>query len=193
MGDPRTNASGWIGCDGAALVVRKWLTELALRQFFDIVDKVAPAELWGHRRAFWGALEKKGYIDDAWVVFEGHGASAARSAFGREISFGTFSSGGVQPGHSVLLLRIGTLVVIEWSHNGKCRIWDENSGERPPALFQSAYRAVDLRKEVSQAGPTGQGIFVHHGSSNYHWQAQIAAFLKERRNIRLAKSSYELR
>lgn len=194
IGDPRTNPKDWIGSDDAARIARRWLTELALRQFFDIVDKVAPLELWAYRRAFWGALEKEGYIGDAWVVFESQGASAARSAFGRNISFGTFGSyGGVQPGHSALLLRIGTLVVVEWSHNGKCRIWDENSGHKPPPMFQTTYRASELRKEVSQAGPTGQGVFIHHGSRNYHWQSQIAAFLKERRNIQLSKSSYELR
>jgi hypothetical protein len=46
---------------------------------------------------------------------------------------------------------------------------------------------------MSQVGPTGQGVFRHDGSPNYRWQLQIAAFLKERRNIHLAKSSYELR
>jgi hypothetical protein len=194
LGDPRTNSSSWIGCDGAALVVRKWLTELALKQFFDIVDKVAQPEHWTYRRAFWSAVEKHGCIDDAWVVFESHGASAARRLFGPELAFGTFRSGnGVQRGHSVLLLHIGTLVVVEWSHSGTCRIWDENSGQRAPALFQRIYTADELKREMSQIGPTGQGVFRHDGSPNYRWQAQIAAFLKERRNIHLAKSSYELR
>jgi hypothetical protein len=195
LGDPRTNSSSWIRCDSAALVVRKWLTEIALKQFFDIVDKIAPPGHWAYRRAFWSAVEKEDCINDAWVVFEKHGASAARQMFGPNIDFGTFDTRAkkVLRGHAVLLLRIGTLVVVEWSHTGTCRIWDENSGRRPPELSQPVYTPDELQREMSQAGPTGQGVFGHHGSSSYHWQSQIAAFLKERRNIHIAKSSYELR
>jgi hypothetical protein len=194
IGDPRTSPARWVGCETAERIVRRWLTEVALRQFLDVVDKVAQPEHWAYRRAFWAALERKGYVDDAWVVFESSGASAARRMFGKDISFATFDNySSIQAGHSVLLLRIGSLVVVEWSHNGKCRIWDENSGKRPPRLFQHSYSASDLRKEMSQTGPTGQGVFVHHGSPSYSWQTKVAAFLKNRANIDLRSSDFILR
>jgi len=164
-----------------------------LQQFFDVVDKVAQPDQWKFRRAFWNALYERGYISDAWVVFESNGAGVARRMFGKEISFGVFESGGVQPGHSALLLRIGSLVVAEWSHNGKCRIWDEDSGIPAPRLFQKNYNAAELRTEYAQSGPSGQGIFSHHGSLTYSWQKNIAAFLKARRNIVLRPSDYEVR
>ncbi len=193
LGDPRISSGKWVGCEQAAAVVRRWLTEAALQQFFDVVDKVAQPEQWKYRRAFWNALYERGYISDAWVVFESNGAGVARRMFGKEISFGVFESGGVQPGHSALLLRIGSLVVAEWSHNGKCRIWDEDSGIPAPRLFQKNYNAAELRTEYAQSGPSGQGIFSHHGSLTYSWQKNIATFLKARRNIVLRPSDYEVR
>jgi hypothetical protein len=193
LGDPRTSPGKWVGCEKAEKIVRRWLTEASLRQFFEVVDKVAAPEHWIYRRAFWNALHERGYVSEAWVVFDGHGAGEAKRIFGKDISFGVFEGGGVQPGHSTLLLRIGSLVVAEWSHNGKCRIWDEDSGIPAPRLFQKNYDASDLRREYAQSGSSGQGIFSHHGSLSYSWQRNIAAFLKQRRNITLRPSDYEVR
>lgn len=192
LGDPRISPGKWVGCEQAAAIIRRWLTEVALRQFFDVVDLVAQPDQWKYRRAFWNALYERDYLSDAWVVFESNGAATARRMFGKEISFGVFESGGVQPGHSALLLRIGSLVVAEWSHNGKCRIWDEDSGVQAPRLFLRNYHADNLRKEYSQSGASGQGIFIHSGSPTYLWQGRIASFLRDRRNIVLRKSDYEV-
>jgi hypothetical protein len=194
LGDPRTSPGRWIGCEKAEEIARRWLTEASLRQFFEVVDKVAAPERWIYRRAFWNSLHQRNYIQEAWVVFESNGAKEARRMFGKDISFGVFDSyGGVQPGHSALLLRIGSLIVVEWSHNGKCRIWDEDSGAEAPRLFQRNYNASDLRREITQHGSSGQGVFIHHGSLTYSWQKNIAAFLRERRNINLRPSDYEVR
>jgi hypothetical protein len=48
--------------------LRCWLTEQSLRQFFEVVDRVAPESLWPYRRAFWNALYRRDYVSDAWVV-----------------------------------------------------------------------------------------------------------------------------
>ncbi len=197
MGDPRTAPGKWVGCEKAQAILRRWLTKVALQQFLDVVDRVAPAELWSYRRAFWGALYERNYISDAWVVFENNGAQMARQMFGKDISFATFEGGGVQPGHSALLLRIGSLTVAEWSHNGRCSIWNEARGEDGPALFKRGYRAPELRKEII-GGPPGrrkapeQGVFVHNGSENYTWQSEIADYLWRNLSISLRRSDYEV-
>lgn len=198
LGDPRTSPGRWVGCERAEAIVRRWLTEASLRQFFEVVDQVAAPEHWIYRRAFWNALYERNYIDEAWVVFESHGAKEAKRMFGKDISFAVFEGGGVQTGHSTLLLRIGSLVVAEWSHNGKCSIWDEDLGETAPRLFQRTYDASALRKEIApsrpgQRGSPDQGVFIHHGSLSYSWQMNIAAFLKKRRNINLRESDYRVR
>lgn len=198
MGDPRTSRGKWIGCEKAERAVRRWLMEVTLRQFFDVVDKVAAPELWVYRRAFWNALHERKYISEAWVVFERHGAAEARRAFGSEISFAVFDGGGIQPGHSALLLRIGELVVAEWSHNGKCSIWDESAGERAPRLFERTYEAATLRKDVAlghsrRRNVPEMGVFIHHGSQTYAWQGHIAQYLKRAKGIYLNPSDYEIR
>ncbi len=188
-----------MGCEAAEAIVRRWLTEASLRQFFEVVDKVAAPEHWIYRRAFWNALYQNKYIDEAWVVFESNGASTAAKMFGKDISFSRFTGGqtGVQNGHSVLILRIGSLVVAEWSHSSPCSIWDESQGEVSPKLFRPSYAVSDLKKayqgDASGDNLARQGVFWHRGSETYSWQTRIAAFIKRRRNILLRRSDYEVR
>jgi hypothetical protein len=201
LGDPRTKPARWNGCEKAEKIVRRWLTEQSLRQFCDVVDRVAKPEHWTYRRAFWEGLYNKRYpsdIEEAWVVFESSGASAARRQFGKDISFGQFAGGtGIQSGHSVLLLKVGTLTVAEWSHSSPCSIWDERHDERGPRLYKQAYDAGELKKPYigSTSGDNleKQGVFWHRGSDNYAWQDRIARFLRQRRNIIISRADYEVR
>lgn len=199
LGDPRTSPGRWVGCQAAEEIARSWLTEVSLRQFFEVVDKVAAPEQWTYRRAFWNALHEQNYIQEAWVVFESNGSSTARKMFGKEISFARFGGGqtGVQAGHSVLLLRIGSLVVAEWSHSSPCSIWDESHGEVAPGLFRPTYSARELKKaykgDSSGDNLARQGIFWHRGSIDYSWQDRVAAYLRSRRNIHLNRTDYRVR
>ncbi len=137
LGDPRSQAFRWVNCQTAQDIMRRWLTEQTLRQFFDVVDAVAHVDHWRYRRAFWDALYQRGLIDEAWVVFETLGTSYARRMFGKDIDFGTIKKG-AEAGHAILLLKIGTLTAVVWSHRGRCSIWDENKGELPPTVEVSA-------------------------------------------------------
>jgi hypothetical protein len=197
LGDPRTQPARWSGCARAEIVVRRWLTEQSLRQFFDIVGRVAKVEHWTYRRAFWDALYKNNYIDEAWVVFESSGASEARRLFGKDISFGRFGGGSIQAGHSVLLLKIGTLTIAEWSHDSPCSIWNEGDDEIGPRLYKPAYEAGNLKKryEGSTSGDNleKQGVFWHRGSDSYAWQDRIARFLRQRQDIIINRADYEVR
>ncbi|MBV1700625.1 MAG: hypothetical protein KGQ46_02250 [Hyphomicrobiales bacterium] len=196
MKDPRIGKGSWINCDKAEAIVRRWLMEQSLRQFFEVVDEVAETEHWSYRRAFWNALYAKGYIDDAWVIFESSGAKQARNMFGKDISFGRFSGGSVQLGHSVLLLRVGPLVIAEWSHSSPCSIWDENENERGPGFYDRFYSASDLKKayqgSVSAENMARQGVFWHRGSDSFSWQKRVADYLHARRGIRMTTSDYKV-
>jgi hypothetical protein len=200
LDDPRTKPGQWVGCDKAKETVRRWLTEIALRQFFDVVDKVANPEHWVYRRAFWDALYERGYIDEAWAVFNYAGAEEARRMFAKDISFGRFKGpGGVQSGQAALLMRIGTLVIAEWSHSGSCRIWDESrSRQKVPRLFEQDYSSGDLREGVDKTDAKGiyivgpQAAFRHDGSQVYSWQKEIADYLYQVKRIRLRESDYRV-
>src|SRR5207253_11110998 len=51
---------------------------------------------------------------------------------------------GGDPDHCVLLLRIGTAVIAEWSHNGTCRVWLEND-KYCPKFYRNQYSRAELR------------------------------------------------
>jgi len=90
FGDPRINRSAWIGLDDVADILKRWLTEQSLRQFFDVVDRIAPDGAWKYRRKFWLAYHNQGLVRNAWVVFGADGAAEAQRSFGREAHFGVF-------------------------------------------------------------------------------------------------------
>ena len=97
FGDPRISTVRWTRMKEAEDTVRRWLTEQSLRQFLDVVDKVAVEHMWKYRRAFWEGVYRLNLISEAWVVFDHAGANEARRAFGKEIMFADFS-GMVQRG-----------------------------------------------------------------------------------------------
>jgi hypothetical protein len=182
FGDPRVKAGNWIGMEAAASIVKRWLTEVALRQFFDVVDTIAPERMWRFRRAFWGAYHKRDAILNAWVVFGPDGAREAKRAFGEGIAFGQFVKGGrkqLQEGHAVLLLDLGRCIVADWSHTGYCNIWPSDDPDKPRHLNARSYTTDDVRRPVpedrSERSLTAHDIFSHGGSDGYVWQHRVAA------------------
>ena len=190
--DPRLPQHGWARMPDEAERVRRWLTEQTLRQFLDVVDRVAEERMWKYRRAFWEAVYQEELISEAWVVFERQGARMARQAFGKDISFAIFDRRGtIQAGHAVLLLRIGRGMVAEWSHNGKCVIWDDADSPDAPILYRRDYSPDELR---AAPGPIDDRIFacVHHSASTYGWQKKVAAKIEAITNVRIRQAAYEV-
>jgi hypothetical protein len=116
--------------------------------------------------------------------------------FGQNLVFGRFDHR-VQPGHSVLLLRVGGLTIAEWSRDGPCSIWDETDGEKGPRLFQRYYSSSELKKIVagdrSNENMSRQGVFWHRGADTYAWQGNIAEYLRKRRRLILSQENYRVR
>ena len=83
LGDPRIGETKWEKCKEAREIACRWLTEQSLRQFFEVVDRVAKPEHWEYRRAFWNALYELHCIENAWVIFEDTGVKTARTTFGK--------------------------------------------------------------------------------------------------------------
>jgi hypothetical protein len=199
FGDPRVKRAGWIGMDDVAEVLKRWLTEQSLRQFFDVVDRIAPDGAWKYRRAFWKAYHDAGLIQNAWVVFGPDGAAEVRRSFGRDVRFGIFKGGGrkqVQQGHAVLLLDLGQCVVADWSYNGFCNIWPNSDPDRPKELNAVNYTSDEIRREVpidrSELNLTRHDIFGHGGSENYVWQNRVAGRLRELVGVRIPQSAYRV-
>lgn len=190
LGDPRTKGENWVSSPQARDVAISWLTELALRQFLDVVAKVNPNANWPYRRRFWEAMLKAGAISGAWVVLDSDGASAAMRAFGRNVPFGRFGYGssGVLAGHAVLLLRVGSGVCAEWSFNGKCRFWADAQRSGAPQLYGQHYDAEELRTGNRYA-PVEEIIHNPHSGPNA-WQHKAARRISSMTGLRFNSTSY---
>ncbi len=193
--DPRLEPGRWTSMPDCEAVVRRWLTEQSLRQFLDIVDRVADQTMWRYRRAFWEAVQRAELISDAWVVFDSAGAGVARRTFGKTASFGTFS-GGATDGQAVLLLKIGRGIVAEWSHTGKCNIWRDASDGGAPQMNQRVYAGSTLRSLSDRSDARGEwrfASFVHSSSETYRWQGKVAGKLRDMTNTGLTQADYRVR
>jgi EH_Signature domain len=172
FGDPRLGGASWIGVNENAMqVIRRWLVKRALAQFLDVVDELALDHQWKYRRAFWMAYYKKAVISDAWVAFATRGASKAKYIAQRTQDKTWLNFGKLYPyrdaSHAVLILRIGDLTIVDFSHNGKWRIWNRGN-ENAPKPYEKRYDCDDL---IIYGGANHEGS--HHSSENYRWQREI--------------------
>jgi hypothetical protein len=184
LGDPRIDGGAWIGTDEAArdIMIRR-LAQATLEQFLKVVDRVAAKHQWEYRRAFWNAYIEKGTVGNAWVAFASTGAQFAKrlsESSGDPLMsrFATLSGAG--PNQAVLLLRIGDLVVADWSHNGRLRIW-RRGNPKAPQFNLNSYLAVELRTN-------SEFDIVHKPADG--WQATTEAFIRRHTGIRLSQTEY---
>lgn len=184
FGDPRMQRTRWNGVNESAVnVFKRWLTGATLEAFVRVIERVAEKGHWKYRKAFWMAYYRAGHVLDAWVVLGPEAKLLTRQI---EEMKGQ-SSELIKPplsNHSVLLMRIGNLVVADWSHNGKCRIWREGD-HQAPALYRSKYDASELRAAADFE-------VTHHSSASGGWQTKIHDHIRDLTGIRLSTSSYML-
>lgn len=192
LGDPRLQPGRWAGVGGEAIaLMRRWLTKASMDVFFGLIGQHAESH-WGHREAFWGAYLQKGAIDDAWLAFSPSVYAGARSIKELRGAFGKVQGPGVQPGHSVLLIRVGTTIFCEWSHNGSLRAWPTD-WKNAPTLAQALYERPALMGKCLPFPPNrsgrggnadGRGLS-HIGSDRDYWQESVAELIWRRERIRL--------
>jgi hypothetical protein len=122
LGDPRLpiNRQRWaeVGEREAALM-RRWLSRASLDLFFRLIDQQHSSDThWPYRRAFWFAYLDRGAIDDAWLAL---GADAYNSAQAVRELGGAYGRLLGDSRQSALLLRLGPLVISEFTNIGKVR------------------------------------------------------------------------
>lgn len=189
-GDPRVNEARWRPVrdeygDAYDVIVR-WLTKASVEQFFDIVSETMTdrPDMWEQRRRFWTRYLKADKISAAWVAFGSDGASRAtriaRSSGDRGLTmFGRLSSGGGRTAqHASLIMRIGDLVVAEWSHNGRCYFW-HYSDKRAPKLFRNNEQG---RADYDPSELMGAPFDATHSIG---WERRIATILRDEAGVRL--------
>lgn len=199
IGDPRLRPSDWTAVgERETRVMRSWLARATLRAFFGLIAEYALDRQWRHRDAFWSAYLEKGAIDDAWLALGRQVFASARGVDELKGGYGRLE--GSAPNQSILLLRIGPLIICEWSHNGAIRAWRTDSREAP-RMYRTTYHRSELVKQClafppavvavmrRQTGPasgspqqTGDGLR-HQGP----WQVRAAALIAREAGIRIGE------
>lgn len=153
FGDPRI--SEWPrlnGRDGARrrdnclITIKRWLSIEYLDLFIKIIEKTAVDHQFAPRKKFWLRYFEGGFISDLTLILASDANSVARRTQGQGVESEYMKWAGLksQPDHSVLLMRLGDLVIAEWSHDGALRFWKAGS-KSAPQFHQSEYSARELR------------------------------------------------
>jgi hypothetical protein len=165
-GDPRVKEARWRPVKEANAeaydVILRWLTKASVEQFFDIVSETMTdrPDMWEERRRFWTAYLNADLISEAWVVFGPEGAWRAQQAAKRSGDqglslFGRLGTGGGKTSeHAALIMRVGDLTVVEWSHNGSWNIWTRSDPRRPKLFRHNDRGLVDYDPTDLMKAPT---------------------------------------
>jgi hypothetical protein len=190
--DPRLNKAEWQAVSNDALVViKRWLVDATLEDFFRVVTQGTQGDsdadrMWPYRQAFWNAYLKRGVISEAWVVLGYDVARRARNFLtGHEQGYGKLASGSqARPSHAVLIMRIGDLIITEWSHMGKYRLWHADNRNAPKLYkYKQSYSRRELVNEPDMDGS-------HHNPENATWQRTLASLINDWTGVLIAYKEY---
>lgn len=192
-GDPRLvdeshKGHHWQGVSQPTLMVlRRWMVGDTLRGFVRIL-KMTADDIWRFRERFWMAYYDRGYIEEAWLVLGTNADWLARKEFkDMEWSkYGRLTTGGASD-QSMLFLRIGHIVFMEWSHNGSLRAVFHGDPSAPE-MYKREYRASDLTQVVSMDFHNNRNErpqLAHMNSEGGHWQRKARDFIYKHTGVKL--------
>ena len=162
--------------------VKRWQIFRSINLFFDIIEQVVDddhSHQFPMRREFWLKYFNDNEVTDACVIL----GSKARLLLWELTRNGGENYQALKWAHlrngfsdqSALLLKLGSVTVMEFSHKGAVRIWggahtNDDYNRNIPALHKSEYRADELRANC----PDGQR-FTHDHRGN--WKRRVASCL----------------
>lgn len=189
--DPRAYPQRWSSIDEQyQKIIKRWLTEESFEMLIQVLDAVADLGHWNDRKDFWSYYLKNEFISDSWVVFgtEAHMQAKRLQREGllsKSAGFAKFKrgSGSVQSNHSVIIMKIGEMVISEWTHSGRVRMFINNS-IKAPEFYKLEYSANHIRYDgyrlSSQYSSYGNEVFLDHHSN---WQIKVAEFIRKHTGI----------
>ncbi|MGD9966394.1 MAG: EH signature domain-containing protein [Hyphomonadaceae bacterium] len=182
-GDPRLAPVRWRTVEehhpDAYDIVVRWLTRASVEQFFNIVGETMASrpDMWNERRQFWTSYLKSGAIHAAWVAFGKDGEARAKRAAERAadstyLKFGCHDQASSRTSeHAALLMQIGDLTIVDWSHNGRWNIW-RTTDANAPRLFKTKYRTTELMSDWAW------------GAHQNQWQYKVAEIIRQQTGMR---------
>jgi hypothetical protein len=193
VGDPRLQRTRWdrivrslaesIGEERArevTQVFKRWLTEVAMREFFRAIAKTTDRpDQWKQREAFWIAYLDEGLVTDAWPALGSRAKYQIDSLIrqsGERPEYGQIRGGPSQS--SSIIMQIGDLRISEWSDNGSCRFWSDTD-PGAPKLYAKIYDGGKLRTT------SGRSDFEYesHVPASPGWEGKFAGIIHRRTSI----------
>ena len=185
IGDPRFSSEKWIAIPKEKDIFLKWKIGETIKDFLELLTYTAQKDpnadrMWPYRKEFIESYWSAGHITAAWIVL-GKKAYKSRSKFLKEnfTDYGQVISG-ANPIHSVLLFRIGELIISEWNYNGKVRIWNEGK-KNTPVFYKKEYSREDLINSPDKK-------IIHSSAERYYWQKKLSDYIYEYTGISCPKS-----
>ena len=160
--------------------VQSWRVFRSITFFFDIIQQVVNSENDHHfpiRREFWLNYFNRGDINDAWVILGTRAQEKIISLRSRQSDeFKSLHWAKLSGGPSdqcALLMKVGDITVMEFSHSGSVRIWGAADHQcfPVPRLHQPRYDASELRADCPQ-----EQKFRH--DQNGHWRIKVKKCLQ---------------
>lgn len=193
IGDPRLQRPRWdrivrslaetIGEERALKVTqvfKRWLTEVAMREFFRAIAKTTDRpDQWAQREKFWIAYLDEGLVTDAWPALGVRARNQIEYLIrqsGERPEYGTIRGGPASS--SSIIMQIGDLRISEWSDNGSCRFWSD-SDPKAPKLYARAYDGVALRTTAGRS----DFEFEAHVPASPGWEGKFAGIIHRRTSI----------
>ncbi|MGB3470570.1 MAG: EH signature domain-containing protein [Erythrobacter sp.] len=193
VGDPRLQRTRWdrivrslaesIGEEKArevTQVFKRWLTEVAMREFFRAIAKTTDRpDQWAQREKFWMAYLDEGLVTDAWPALGIRARNRIEDLIrqsGERPEYGIIRGG--PSSSSSIIMQIGDLRISEWSDNGSCRFWSD-SDPRAPKLYAKTYEGGKLRTTAGRA----DFEYESHVPASPGWEGKFAGIIHRRTSI----------
>lgn len=122
LGDPRFGSLTyrWDNVSSRARAIfLHWIAESDLDLFFKIIEQSGVDGMWYYRKFFWERYLP--YIVNIWVFLGKDAQNIAKRLDDKILPHGKLAGGGSN--QSVLAFQIGAYVFVEWTHNGKLRVY----------------------------------------------------------------------
>jgi EH_Signature domain len=190
--DPRIHI--WpvpLGRDGEArrqacvATLKRWLSIEYLDLFIKIIESTAVDRQFKPRKQFWLKYFEKDKISDVTLILASDADKIAHKmrAQSDNTNYMQWAKlGSASSDQSVLLMRLGDLIIAEWSHNGAIRFWKSTDKHAPqfhlPEYVGSQLRDGSMKIKV---GNTQRDSIIHH--ENGDWMQWAAGAIKYFTNV----------
>jgi hypothetical protein len=193
IGDPRLQRPRWdrivrslaesVGEERALAITqvfKRWLTEVAMREFFRAIAKTTDRpDQWAQREKFWMAYLDDGLVTDAWPALGVRARNQIEYLIrqsGERPEYGIIRGGPASS--SSIIMQIGDLRISEWSDNGSCRFWSE-SDPNAPKLYAKIYDGGKLRTTAGRK----DFEYESHVPASPGWEGKFAGIIHRRTSI----------